>query len=85
LPGQPFEELAQRVMATPQAPSNMQDAPAPDEMESGAELRQLLNRMLVEQLKALETQAIEDSRTDPRALERYRELQARRTALEAAT
>ena len=41
--------------------------------------------MLVEDLKAQETQAIEASRTDPQALERYRELQARRRALESAT
>jgi DNA primase len=46
------------------------------------ELRNLVNRMLVEQLKLLETEAIEASKADPSALDRYRELQARRRALE---
>jgi len=55
-----------------------------DEPEALTELRHLLNRMLIEQLKADETLAIEASRTDPNALGRYRELQARRLALEAA-
>ncbi|MDF1484295.1 DNA primase [Ramlibacter sp. H39-3-26] len=49
-----------------------------------AELRDLLDRMLVEQLKAQETEAIAAARTDPAALERYRALQQRRLALEAA-
>jgi DNA primase len=39
--------------------------------------------MLVERLKAQETEAIAASRDDPTALQRYRELQARRLALEA--
>ena len=55
-----------------------------DEPEALTELRHLLNRMLIEQLKADETLAIEASKTDPNALGRYRELQARRLALEAA-
>jgi DNA primase len=55
-----------------------------DEPEALTELRHLLNRMLIEQLKADETLAIEASRTDPNALGRYRELQARRLALEAS-
>ena len=57
---------------------------ANDEPEAMAELRHLLNRMLIEQLKTDETLAIEASRTDPNALQRYRELQARRLMLEAA-
>jgi len=53
--------------------------------EAGSELRHLINRMLIEQLKIDETQAIEAAKTDPHALQRYRELQARRRALEAAS
>ena len=47
------------------------------------ELRNLLNRMLVERLKAQETEAIHASKADPTALQRYRELQTRRRALES--
>jgi DNA primase len=47
--------------------------------ESTAELRDLLDRMLVERLKAEETAAIEAG-----GLDRYRELHARRRALEAS-
>lgn len=56
-----------------------------DEIEATAELRHLLNRMLIEQLKTDETLAIEASKSDPNALLRYRELQARRLVLESAT
>jgi DNA primase len=52
--------------------------------ETPQELRNLLNRMLVEQLKAQETEAIAASTSDPSALQRYRELQTRRRELEAA-
>ena len=52
--------------------------------ESSHELRQLLDRMLVERLKAQETEAIEAARLDPNALVRYREIQARRRQLELA-
>ncbi len=48
-----------------------------------AELRNLLNRMLVERLKVQETQAIQEAKADPSALIRYRELQTRRRQLEA--
>lgn len=55
-----------------------------DPVESAHELRNLLNRMLIERLKLQETQAIDDAKTDPTALQRYRELQNRRLVLEAA-
>jgi DNA primase len=55
-----------------------------DAAEAAAELRHLLNRMLIEQLKIDETLAIEAAKADPAALHRYRELQARRQALESA-
>lgn len=46
------------------------------------ELRDVLNRMQIDHIKALETEAIADSKTDPAALQRYRELQAKRARLE---
>jgi DNA primase len=49
------------------------------------ELRNLLRRMLVEHIKTQVTAAIDASRSDPTALQRYRELQARRRELEAAS
>jgi DNA primase len=49
-----------------------------------SELRNLLNRMLVERLKTQETEAIHAAKSDPTALQRYRELQARRRQLESA-
>jgi DNA primase len=57
---------------------------ASNEAEAAGELRHLLNRMLIEQLKIDETLAIEAAPTDPAALQRYRELQARRRLLESA-
>ena len=71
------EPLALRVMGTPE----MAGLDEPD--ETLQELRNLLRRMLVEHIKTQETAAIEASRTDPSALQRYRELQARRRELEA--
>jgi DNA primase len=59
------------------------DVPQPAQ-ESTQELRQLLDRMLVERLKAQETEAIDAARRDPNALVRYREIQARRRQLELA-
>ena len=56
---------------------------ADDAPEALSELRHLLNRMLIEQLKIDETLAIEASKADPTALQRYRELQARRLLLES--
>ncbi|MDP3616529.1 MAG: toprim domain-containing protein, partial [Rhodoferax sp.] len=56
---------------------------ADDTDSSLSELRNLLNRMLVERLKIQETEAIEAAKFDPTALHRYRELQARRRQLES--
>ncbi|APW43333.1 DNA primase [Rhodoferax saidenbachensis] len=67
--------LALRLMSDTGVPVEPTD-------ESAAELRDLLNRMLIERIKEQETQAIEDSKADPSALQRYRELQARRRELE---
>jgi len=74
----PAEELALRVMADPQL------AAVDDQRDAVQELRNLLQRMLVEHLKGMETLEIQAAQTDPQALQRYRELQARRLALESA-
>ncbi len=77
LRGQPFEALALRVMTA-------LELPLPEEhLEEAQELRQLLNRMLIERIKAQETLAIRAAGTDPTALDRYRALQTRRRDLEA--
>lgn len=72
---QVFGDWALQLVAEP-APT-----PAPVE-EMTTELRDLVNRMLIERLKLQETEAIEASRQDPKALERYRQLQSRRLQLE---
>lgn len=72
----PAEALAQKLM------TGSDLAATDDHGEALTELRNLLTRMLIEQLKTEETEAIEAARSNPAALERYRELQARRRALE---
>ena len=72
------EELALRVMADPQL------AAIDDQKDAVDELRNLLRRMLIEHLKSQETLAIEAAASDPAALARYRELQARRLGLESS-
>jgi DNA primase len=56
-----------------------------DANETLGELRLLLNRMLVEQLKIEETLAIDAAKSDPTALAHYRNLQARRRAIESSS
>lgn len=56
-----------------------------DAAEAANELRRLLNLMLIDQLKVAETEALEASKADPSALQRYRELLTRRKALKPAT
>jgi DNA primase len=70
--------------AEPLALKLMSDSHSVSPADSAAELADLLNRMLVERLKAQETEAIAASASDPGALERYRTLQARRRNLEAS-
>jgi len=77
LRGHGCEELALRVMADPQL------AGIDHQKDAVEELRNLLRRMLIEQLKAQETLAIQAAHDDPAALARYRELQARRLTLES--
>jgi DNA primase len=78
LAGHASQEVAQRVMLGPQAEME------PEPRELRAELRDVIDRMLVEHLKAQETAEIAALATDPTALGRYRALQARRQALETA-
>lgn len=73
-----FEDLALRLMSGPGA-----DSAGVAAEESRQELRALLNLMLVDRLKLLETEALEAAGDDPAALQRYRELQERRRALTA--
>jgi DNA primase len=87
LRGHESEELALRAMSGGDgAPTRSE---AQDETEtataltdSRAELRDLLNRMLVEKIKAQETDAIRRAASDPNALSEYRELHQRRRELE---
>ena len=79
LRGHDSEPLALRLMGAQEM------AGSDDRQDALQELRNLLRRMLVEHIKTQETAAIEASRSDPTALQRYRELQARRRELEAAT
>jgi len=76
LRGHACEALAERVMTGSHAQTEG------DTQELRVELRGLLNRMLAEQLRQQETQALAEASTDPAALQRYRALQARRVALE---
>ena len=72
------EELALRLM------SGHEFGALDEKEDSSNELRNLLNRLLIERLKQQETDAIQDAKSDPTALQRYRELQARRLKLESA-
>jgi DNA primase len=80
LKGQNTEALALRLMSDPTLQSNTAIGEAAG--DTGSELRDLLNRMLVDRLKEQETLAITVASTDPAALVRYRELHARRLQLE---
>ena len=75
LQGHESEDLVLRLMSDATVPAQ------PSE-ESGPELRDLLNRMLIDRIKEQETQAIDASKADPSAIDRYRELQTRRRLLE---
>ncbi len=73
----PAEALAMKLMTGSQLTAEV------DPVEAERELRQLLNRMLIERLGTQMNQAIEASKSDPSALQRYRELQKRKQTLEA--
>jgi len=75
LPAAPLGDVAQRLMDETTLNHDSDAAVA-------SELRDLLNRMLIAQIKQQETEAIALSASDPQALDRYRDLLARRQALE---
>ena len=79
---QPFASDARRWMQQ-HALHAESDAGAPDVQESRQELRQLLNLMLIDRLKQLETEALAQAQSgeDPDALQRYKSLYARRKEL----
>ena len=72
------EDLALRLMASPDM------AGTDDQQETEAELRDLLRRILLENIMVQQNEAIRALTTDPSAEPRYRELQARRLKLESA-
>ena len=80
--GQPFAEDAARWMQQ-QALHNDAEPAAPDVQESRQELRRLLNLMLIDRLKQLETEALAQAQSgeDPDALQRYKSLYERRREL----
>ncbi len=79
-----LEAFALKLMAeTPLQDEKDESSAQSGHVEAHQELRALLNRMHIECLKRLETQAIEAAKADPTALLRYRQLQARRQKLEA--
>ena len=77
LRGHPAEALALKLMSGAELTAEISPA------EAARELRQVLDRMLIERLGAHMNEAIEASKADPSALQRYRALQARKLELEA--
>ena len=85
---QAFAEDAVRWMAQDNLgviPGN-EDATPPDPQEARQELRRLLNMLLIDRLKQLETEALAKATSgqDPEAQQRWRSLHERRKALMAA-
>ncbi len=80
LRGQPFEALALRIMTGPDG-SPIGNAEGEQTADAVRELRNVLDYMLDDLLKAQQTEAVEAARSDPRALERYKALEARRLEL----
>jgi DNA primase len=85
---QPFAEDASRWMAQDKlnAVAGSEDATPPDPQEARQELRRLLNMLMIDRLKQLETEALTQASTgqDPEAQQRWRSLHERRKALMAA-
>jgi DNA primase len=80
LRGQPFEALALRVMTGPDG-APLGGAEGDQAADAASELRNVLDYMLNERLKAQENEAIAAVGTDPLAVERYNALKARRFEL----
>ena len=74
LQGHLAEELALRLMSDSALAAQPAGEPS---NEAGPELRDLLNRMLMDRIKLQQNEAIAASGTDPTALKRYQELKER--------
>ena len=72
------EELAVRLM------SGYELGAPEEEDDSASELRNLLNRMLVDRLIYMETEALQAAKADPTALLRYKEIYNRRRAIQSS-
>ena len=85
LQGQSFASLATKLMGN-HLPVEPGESAEMEPGEAHRELRLLLNLMLIDQLKALETAALKDAETtqDPAAFQRWRELHHRRRSLSGA-
>ena len=86
--GQPFADDAKRWMAQDNlgVPPGSAEATPPDPQEARLELRRLLNMMLIDRLKQIETEALSQASTgqDPEAQQRWRSLHERRKELMAS-
>jgi len=80
LRGLPFESLVDRVMTGPEG-ALVQDTDGERALDASRELRNVLDFMLDDQLKARQSEAIAAVGTDPQALERYKALEIRRLEL----
>jgi DNA primase len=80
LRSQPFEALALRVMTGPDG-GPIGNAEGEQAADAVRELRNVLDYMLDDLLKAQQTEAVAAANSDPRALERYKALEARRLEL----
>jgi DNA primase len=82
--GQAFAGLANRLvsqaLSLTEPLTHEESDPSQDDLQR--DLREMLNRMLIEDLKQRETLAIAQAATEPSALETYRDLQTRRLELE---
>ena len=81
--GQAFASDAQRWMQQHALNAEGEEGLPPEPQEARQELRRLLNLMLIDRLKTLETEALAQAQggQDPEALQRYKSLQARRREL----
>ncbi|HSU22796.1 MAG TPA: DNA primase [Variovorax sp.] len=80
LRGQSFEALAERLMTHPDGDPGHAQA-GESAADAARELRNVLDFMLDDLLKARQSEAIAQAETDPLALERYRALEKRRLEL----
>ncbi|CAN7535548.1 DNA primase [Variovorax sp. LjRoot290] len=80
--GTAFEALAERVMTSPDG-GPVGEAEGEQAADAARELRNVLDFMLDDLLKAQQSEAIGAVGSDPRALQRYKALEARRLELRA--